>query len=70
MATHSSILGLENTMDRGACWATVCVVTKSQTQLSESLIKGCVVCCTLNYVDIQWRGIRERWNIEENDRKR
>ena len=35
MATHSSILGLENTMDRGACRATVCGVTKSQTQLSE-----------------------------------
>ena len=36
MATHSSILGLENTMYRGACWATVCGVTKSQTQLSNT----------------------------------
>ena len=35
MATCSSILGLENPMDRGACWAAVCGVTKSQTQLSE-----------------------------------
>ena len=34
MATHSSILGLENFMDRGACWATVHGVTKSQTGLS------------------------------------
>ena len=32
MATHSSIL--ENFMDRGACRATVCGVTKSQAQLS------------------------------------
>ena len=32
MATHSSIL-LENPMDRGAWWATVYGVTKSQTQL-------------------------------------
>ena len=35
MATCSSILVLENPMDRGACWAAVCGVTKSQTQLSE-----------------------------------
>ena len=35
MATHSSILGLENTMDRGACWATVHGVTKSQTWLND-----------------------------------
>ena len=32
MATHSSIL--ENPMDRGAWWATVQGVLKSQTQLS------------------------------------
>ena len=31
MATHSSILALENSMDRGARWATVYKVTKSQT---------------------------------------
>ena len=34
-ATHSSILCLENPMDRGAWWATVHGVTKSQTQLSD-----------------------------------
>ena len=28
MATHSSILGLENPMDRGAWWATVHGVTR------------------------------------------
>ena len=28
MAIHSSILGLENPMDRGACWATVHGVTE------------------------------------------
>ena len=28
MATHSSILGLGNPVDRGACWATVHGVTK------------------------------------------
>ena len=33
MATHSSILAMENSMDRGAWWATVHRVTKSQTQL-------------------------------------
>ena len=31
VATHSSILARENPMDRGACWATVHGVTKSQT---------------------------------------
>ena len=31
---HSSILAWRNSMDRGAWWATVHVVTKSQTQLS------------------------------------
>ena len=33
MATHSSILGLENPMDRGAWWATVHGIEKSWTQL-------------------------------------
>ena len=33
MVTHSSILGLENPMDRGAWWATVRGIEKSQTQL-------------------------------------
>ena len=31
MATHSSILGLEKSMDRGAWWATVHGAAKSQT---------------------------------------
>ena len=35
MATHSSTLCLENSMDGGAWWATVHGVTKSQTQLSD-----------------------------------
>ena len=34
MATHSSILAWENSMDRGAWWAIVHGVAKSQTQLS------------------------------------
>ena len=33
MAIHLSILGLENTMDRGAWLATVYRITKSQTGL-------------------------------------
>ena len=33
MATHSSILGLENPMDRGAWWAAVHGVTKNRTWL-------------------------------------
>ena len=33
MATHSSILAQRIPMDRGAWWATVHRVTKSQTQL-------------------------------------
>ena len=32
MATHSSILGLENLMDRGAWWAAVPGVAKSTTE--------------------------------------
>ena len=35
MATHPSILGLENSMDRGAWQATVHGVTKSWTRLSD-----------------------------------
>jgi len=34
MATHSSILDRDNPMDRGAWWAIVHGVAKSQTQLS------------------------------------
>ena len=35
MATHSSFLAWRIPMDRGAWWATVHGVTKSQTQLSD-----------------------------------
>ena len=35
MATNSSILALENPMDRGAQWATVQGSTKSRTRLSK-----------------------------------
>ena len=35
MATHFSIFCLENSMDRGACWATVHGVAKSQTRLTD-----------------------------------
>ena len=35
MATHSSILSWRISMDRGAWWATVHGVTKSQTRLSD-----------------------------------
>ena len=33
MATHSSILGLENPRDGGAWWAAVCGVAQSRTRL-------------------------------------
>ena len=35
MATHSRILAWKNPVDRGAWWATVHGVVKSQTQLSD-----------------------------------
>ena len=35
MATHSSILAMENSMDRGAWQVTVHGITKSWTQLSD-----------------------------------
>ena len=37
MATHSSIIGLENSIDKGAWQATVHGVAKSRTRLSEDL---------------------------------
>ena len=37
MATHSSVLGLENPVDRGAWWATVHGVTQSQTRLKSDI---------------------------------
>ena len=41
MATHSSILGQENSTDRGAWWATLPGIAKSRTQLSRHADKGC-----------------------------
>ena len=35
---------LENPMDRGAWWATVCGVTKSWTQLSDKLFSPSGIC--------------------------
>ena len=35
MATHSSILAWKNSMDRGAWWAAVLGVAKSQTRSSD-----------------------------------
>jgi len=35
MTTHSSILAWRISMDRGACWATVHLVAKSWTRLSD-----------------------------------
>ena len=35
MAIHSSILAMENPMERGLCWATVPSIAKSQTQLKQ-----------------------------------
>ena len=35
MATHSSVLGLENPRDGGAWWAAVSGVAQSQTRLSD-----------------------------------
>ena len=35
IATHSSILAMENSIDRGAWQSTIHGVTKSQTQLSD-----------------------------------
>ena len=35
MATHSSIFGMKNSMDREAWWAIAHGVTKSQTELND-----------------------------------
>ena len=40
---HSSILAWRNSMDRGAWWATVHVVTKSQMQLSDWTTNACLL---------------------------
>ena len=41
MATHSSILAWDNPMVRGAWWATVHGVTKSQTQMKSLSMQAC-----------------------------
>ena len=47
-ATHSSILAWKIPMDRGACQATVHVVTKSQTQQHFSIAQGTVFISKAN----------------------
>ena len=42
MATHCSILAWRNPTDRGAWWATVHGVAKSQTGLSDHVVSMCV----------------------------
>ena len=41
MATHSSILAWDNPMVRGAWWATVHGVTKSQTRMKSLSMQAC-----------------------------
>ena len=48
MAAHSSILFLENPLDRGAWWATVHGVAESQAQLSTH--------GTRSGMDATWKG--------------
>ena len=57
MVTHSSISCLENSVNRGACWATVPGVAKSQTctvllYLTQHAIFEIHLCCVsvLNHV--------------------
>ena len=51
MATHSSILCLENKMDRGAWWATVHGVTKSRTRLSSYTHTHTIVYYKLTFLE-------------------
>ena len=57
---------LENPMDRGACWATVHGVTKSQTRLSDfthsallTMLKPLTVWITTNWKILQVMGISD-----------
>ena len=58
MATRSSILAWRIPMDRGAWWATVCGVTKSRTQLSDSAqhstCSSCLFIILIPNADTQW----------------
>ena len=51
MATHSSILARRIPMDRGAWWATVHGVAKSQTQLSDE------VQHSTNLTQVRWLSV-------------
>ena len=51
MATHSSILARRIPMDRGAWWATVHGVAKSQTQLSDK------VQHSTNLTQVRWLSV-------------
>ena len=55
MVTHSSYSCLENPMDRGAWWATVHRVSKSQTQLSDFT--------SLHLISLQSKGL---WRVFSN----
>ena len=55
MATHSSIVGLVNPMDRGAWWATVHGSSKSQTRLSTQTTHTCT--CTHTELEVRKRNI-------------
>ena len=54
MVTHSSILSLENPMDRGAWWATVHGVAKSRTRLSDFIFTFAFQISKLNEVGPLW----------------
>ena len=47
IATHSSILAWKIPMDRGALWATIHRVTKSQTQLKQLSTRALTVCMNM-----------------------
>ena len=52
MATHSSILAWRIPMDRGAWWATVYGVTKSQTQLHLTSITSLIFSPVYDNLDV------------------
>ena len=65
MSTHSSILGLEDPMDRGAWGATVHGVTKSWTRLSvQATAAGCYV---MSYTRYYMSTYQDEWNIHSPD---
>ena len=54
MATHSSILAWRIPMDRGAWWATVHRVAKSQTRLKQLSRHGWLQCCVSSTCTAKW----------------